>query len=287
MAAPAWTSTPLRAALRLSALTIGAVNAAGFAVTAATHTHAVTDLAGTSAFVGSAWATWAAAAAAGNVPLLAATRGFALTAAVSAWGARLGGYLFSRVLTTGGDARLDPFFPAPGQLPLKLAGFWTAQAAWGWMCMLPVTVAHAKLPPGTRVGVGGSVALAAAAAALGVQAAADAQKAAWKRAHPDAPLTTGKLYGSVQYPNYAAEVAFWTALTAAAGPAVLAAAPWVVASPAFSAVLLTKVSGVPPLEAARRKRYGGDAAYQAYWATTPRMLPRWAGGRGPGEPRGT
>jgi steroid 5-alpha reductase family enzyme len=276
-------STPLRSALRLSALTVAGVNAAGFAVTAATHTHAVTDLAGTSAFVASAWATHAAAAAAGGVGLFAPTRGFALTAVVTAWGVRLGGYLFSRVLRTGGDARLDPFFPRKkGDLPLKLAGFWLAQAAWGWLCMLPVTAAHALLPPRTRVGPGAALALAAAAGALGVQAAADSQKAAWKKEGGQGPLMTGKLFEAVQYPNYAAEVAFWTAVTAAAGPAVVAAAPAVLASPAASALLLSKVSGVPPLERDRRRRYGGSPAYRAYAESTPRMLPRWAGGRGPG-----
>lgn len=203
--------TPLRSALRLSALTVGGVNAVGFAVTAATHTHAVTDLAGTSAFVASAWATHAAAAAAGGVALFAPTRGFALTAVVTAWGVRLGGYLFSRVLETGGDARLDPFFPKQGQPPIKLAGFWTAQAAWGWVCMLPVTCAHALLPPATRIG-GSALALAAAAAALGVQAAADSQKAAWKKKGGKGPLMGG-LFESTQYPNYGAEVAFWTAVS--------------------------------------------------------------------------
>ena len=283
MAALAWTSTPLRSALRLSALTIGAVNGAGFTITAATHTHAVTDLSGTAAFVASSWATWAAAARAGGIPLVSATRGFALTAVVTGWGLRLGSYLFSRVIATGGDRRLDPFFPPPGHPPIKLAGFWTAQAAWGWLCLLPVTAAHATLPPATRVGVGGALALAAAAGALGVQAAADSQKAAWKKEHPDAPLMSGKLFGTVQYPNYASEVAFWSAVTLAAGPTVLAAAPWAAASPAFSAFLLSRVSGVPPLEADRRSRYGGSAAYRHYAESTPRMLPAWAGGKPPGR----
>lgn len=279
-AAPAWTSTSLRSALRLSALTVGAVNAVGFCVTAATHTHKVTDLAGTSAFVGSAWATWTAAATAGRVPLVSWTRGFGVTAVVTAWGARLGGYLLSRVLKVGSDSRLDPFFPKPGELPLKLAGFWTAQAAWGFVCMLPVTAAHATLPAATRVGLGGGLALAVAAAALGVQAAADDQKGRWKRDHPDAPLTTG-LYATVQYPNYASEIAFWTAVTAAAGPTALAAAPFAAASPAFSAVLLSRVSGVPPLDASRRARYGSDPAFRAYYESTPRLLPKWAGGKAP------
>lgn len=285
MAAPAWTSTPLRSALRLSALTVGAVNVVGFTITATIHTPTVTDLSGTAAFVASSWATWAAAAAAGGVPLISATRGFALTAVVTGWGLRLDSYLFSRVLATGGDCRLDPFFPQPGHLPLKLAGFWTAQAAWGWVCLLPVTAAHATLPPATRVGLGGALALAAAAGALGVQAAADSQKKAWKKEHPDAPLMSGKLFGTVQYPNYSSEVAFWSAVTLAAGPSVLAAAPWAAASPAFSAFLLSRVSGVPPLEADRRKRYGGNPQYRRYAETTPRLVPAWAGGKAPGKMR--
>lgn len=50
------------AALRHSARVIAATNALGFAVTAVTQSHKVTDLCGTASFALSAWATHSAAA---------------------------------------------------------------------------------------------------------------------------------------------------------------------------------------------------------------------------------
>lgn len=265
-------------ALRQAALAVAGVNAVGFAATAVTRSHALTDLCGTAGFVAGAWATHGAACRAAGRRLLAPTRGLALTLAVSAWAARLGGHLFARVLKTGKDERLDPLFGPP--YPVKLAGFWAAQAAWAWVGLLPVVAVHAR--PATKVGAFSGLALAAAAAALGVEAAADAQKSAFR----SNPANAGKhcdtgLYAVVQYPNYAAEIAFWTALTAAAGPAALAAAPWALASPAFSYFLITRVSGIPPLRARHARAYG--AAWQEYDARTPRLLPAWAGGRARGR----
>ena len=64
------------------------------------------------------------------------------------WGIRLAGYLFHRVLCLGEDKRLHSFYRRPNEgfldrkkafFPLKLAGFWTIQAAWAFICLLPVT----------------------------------------------------------------------------------------------------------------------------------------------------
>ena len=56
---------------------------------------------------------------------------------------------------------------------------------------------------------------------------------------------------------------------------VLSGWRWVVLiSPVFVTLLLTKVSGIPMLEARAEKRWGGDKAYQAYTATTSVLLPR-------------
>jgi steroid 5-alpha reductase family enzyme len=281
---------PFRSALGLSASVIAAVNGAGFLVTAATQSHKVTDLAGTSAFIASAWATHAAAARSAGRPVLgrgAPGRSLALTLLTTAWGVRLSSYLFGRVLKTGTDARLERFFPAdeeepwltgPSRFPLKLASFWLAQGAWAWVCLLPVTATAALVGKGGRVaaiGPGAALALAGAGAALVVEAAADAEKTAWRRD----PANKGKfcgegLFSIVRFPNYSAEIAFWSAVTFAAGPAVLAAAPWAAASPAFSALLITKVSGVPPLEASHERAYGVDPAFRAYREATPALVPR-------------
>ena len=46
--------------LKLSAVVVFGMNSLGFLVTAATHTHKLTDITGTGAFVASSWATCAA-----------------------------------------------------------------------------------------------------------------------------------------------------------------------------------------------------------------------------------
>lgn len=288
-----------RSALTLSASVIAAVNGAGFLVTAATQSHKVTDLCGTSAFIASAWATHAAACKAAGRPIAgrgAPGRSLALTLLTTAWGVRLSAYLFGRVVRLGKDERLSRFFPAdrgepwltgPSRYPLDLASFWAAQGAWAWVCLLPVTATAALVGKGgrvARVGPGAALALTAAGAALAVEAAADAQKSAWRAD----PAHRGRFCGRgafsvVRYPNYAAEIAFWSAVTFAAGPAVLASAPWVVASPAFSALLITQVSGIPPLEAAHEKAYGSDPAWRAYVASTPALIPRLPWRRGDGR----
>ena len=45
-------------------------------------------------------------------------------------------------------------------------------------------------------------------------------------------------------------------------------------SPIFVWILLTKISGVPMLEAAADHKWGGDPEYEAYKASTPRLLPK-------------
>jgi steroid 5-alpha reductase family enzyme len=44
-------------------------------------------------------------------------------------------------------------------------------------------------------------------------------------------------------------------------------------SPMFVAFLLTKVSGIPLLEAAATKKWGDDGAYQRYKAQVPVLIP--------------
>ena len=282
-------------ALRLSAAVIAAVNAAGFAVTAVTKSHKVTDLTGTTAFVASAWATHAASlststsstsSSSGLALLLRPSRGFALAIVVSAWGARLSAHLFTRVLRLGKDERLDFLFPGEGDpavggpslFPLKLAGFWAAQGAWAWVCLLPVTVLHGNPSAAAgRLGAAGTACVAAALAFVAAEAVADSQK---NRHHGDPskkgrPCTEG-LYSVVRYPNYAAEIGVWTsiALAAATAPGVLASAPLVVAaSPLFTYSLLAYGSGIPPLEEAHEKKYGADEEFRRWKREVPRLFP--------------
>jgi steroid 5-alpha reductase family enzyme len=45
-------------------------------------------------------------------------------------------------------------------------------------------------------------------------------------------------------------------------------------SPLFVTLLLTRVSGVPPLEKRADAKWGGEPDYEAYKAGTPVLVPR-------------
>ncbi len=111
-----------------------------------------------------------------------------------------------------------------------------------------------------------------------IEAVADAQKSAWRAnpAHARRFIDTG-LWSLARHPNYCGEMTLWSgaALLAAGGVAangpVAAAACFL--SPCFVAALLLKVSGVPMLEAAAQRKWGADAAFQAYRRRTRLLLP--------------
>jgi len=169
-----------KSALLRSAYAVGAVNTAGFAVTAASGSHKLTDLCGTGGFVVSAVASLHAASQA--APL--GPRALLLGGAIAVWGARLGGYLFKRVLETGEDERLVPYFRAEGEglldlaksaFPLKLAFFWSLQSAWGYLVSLPGTLAIAT-GAAPALGPFGIACAAGLVGGFALEAVADAQK---------------------------------------------------------------------------------------------------------------
>jgi steroid 5-alpha reductase family enzyme len=88
--------------------------------------------------------------------------------------------------------------------------------------------------------------LVAASAALVVEATADRQKTTWR----SDPANKGKFCGTglfsvVRYPNYSAEIAFWSALSLATGP-VLVAAPWALVAENGASEIGVRSSGSPP-----------------------------------------
>lgn len=189
----------------------------------------------------------------------------------------------------GKDERLDFLFPAQGEppvggkslFPLKLAGFWTAQGVWAFVCLLPVTAVHGTRAAavGARLGVAGAACVSAALAFVAAEAVADKQK----DDHYKDPSKKGKpcidgLYSVVRFPNYAAEIGFWSSIAAAAAVAangvVLKSAPLAVAaSPAFTYFLLTRASGIPPLQRAHDLKYSASPEYQRWKREVPRLFP--------------
>uniref|UniRef100_A0A7S3YDH2 Steroid 5-alpha reductase C-terminal domain-containing protein n=1 Tax=Lotharella globosa TaxID=91324 RepID=A0A7S3YDH2_9EUKA len=137
----------------LSLLTTLSWNMVGFLITANSKTYAITDLVGTSAFTLSALATmhsalttqWGMVRRNWEKP----TRPAILALATGLWATRLGGYLTYRMSGLKIDKRISKHFRKPGEIwlcgdscyPFNLMGYWIRQALWGWMCMLPVSMA--------------------------------------------------------------------------------------------------------------------------------------------------
>lgn len=142
-------------ALREAAIVIGGANAVGFAVSAGFQTHIFTDLVGVGSFV---LTTLRLSSLQNKQQLLKIpifdNRLLLVNALVGLWGSRLVSYLFHRILYIKEDKRLHVFYPAPGEgyldakrsnFPLKLLSFWSIQAMWGFITMLPVTLLNGAI----------------------------------------------------------------------------------------------------------------------------------------------
>jgi len=197
-------------------------------------------------------------------------RAVLLAALVAAWALRLGGFLFLRVKQDGADGRFDQIkhsFP-------RFLMTWTIQGLW---VFLTLAAALAAMTGPQAVPLGPLAALGAALWAIGftVEVVADAQKRAFKRDPANAGrfITTG-LWAWSRHPNYAGEIVLWTGVALIAAE-TLSGWRWLaLVSPLFVYGLLTRVSGVPLLEARGRRRWGKDPAYQAYVQRTPVLWPR-------------
>jgi steroid 5-alpha reductase family enzyme len=282
---------PVASALQPFVL-VALLNALGWAASAALRTGHLFDLTGAASF----------AAAAGYAlalgPAAARPRAQLAAAALALWAARLGSFLFARVVRAGKDARLDAYVAAPA----RFAFLFAVQTAWVFVTALPVLLlcsvpalaaaaegdapfAPAAGAPALAMDVCGALAFALG---LAVEVLADEQK---RRFHADARnagrFIDSGLWRLVQHPNYAGEMLLQAGLAAFCLPGLLRAssprAPWALAalSPLFEALLLVFVSGVPPLQRAGDKRWGAEPAYVAYRERTPLFLP-WPLGAAPG-----
>lgn len=224
-------------------------------------------------------------------------RQVALSAAVVFWCTRLGSYLFQRVLSLGHDSRFDRIKKEPP----KFAGAWMGQIFWVTLCLMPViainavpAAAFSALP--RAVSITDYLGLALWLGGFGFEIVADRQKGKWlderKNKEHDEQFMTRGLYSKSQYPNYFGECTLWFGLaTTAAGvlvtrPAQLGlgmaggltgqalALGLSYVSPAFTTLVLTKVTGIALSERKYDKLYGDRKDYQEYRKNVPKFFPR-------------
>ena len=192
-------------------------------------------------------------------------RALLLALMVGLWALRLGSFLFARIRRDGVDRRFDVLKQDFARFLLT----WTLQGLW---VFLTVSCALAAIAAAETVSLGPLAALGAAvwSAGFAIEAVADRQKAAFRAdpANRDHFIDTG-LWAWSRHPNYCGEIVLWIGAALVALPALSGWQYVTLISPLFVYVLLTRISGVPLLEARSDKKWGDDSDYQAYKARTP------------------
>lgn len=186
------------------------------------------------------------------------------------WALRLGTFLFRRVRRDGRDGRFDEIKTDP----LRFFMTWTIQGLW---VLLTAAAALAIITGSERQSIGwvGIVGILVWAAGFAIEVVADQQKSAFKKDPANAGrFITSGLWAWSRHPNYFGEITLWTGIAIIALP-VLSGWRWAtLISPVFVFLLITRVSGIPMLEARAKKRWGDEKAFQEYTASTPVLVPR-------------
>jgi steroid 5-alpha reductase family enzyme len=191
-------------------------------------------------------------------------------ALVVVWALRLGSFLFRRIRREGRDGRFDQIKADA----LRFLAAWTTQALW---VVLTLACALAVITGTERrsIGVVAIVGIFVWMAGFAIEVSADRQKSAFRRNPANAGrFISSGLWAWSRHPNYFGEMVLWTGIAIMALP-VLSGWRWTtLISPVFVAVLLTRVSGIPLLEARAEERWGDEAAYRRYLNDTPVLIPR-------------
>ena len=193
-----------------------------------------------------------------------------LWALVVVWAVRLGTFLFGRIRKAGKDDRFDELKPSF----IRFLNVWTIQALW-----VTFTFAAALVAITTTVRKGldafAVIGLLIWIFGFAFEVIANSQKSRFAAdpANKGKFIQTG-LWSKSRHPNYFGEIMLWIGVAVIALP-VLVGLQWVaLISPLFVTLLLTRVSGVPLLEAKADKKWGGQPDYEEYKKKTPVLLPK-------------
>lgn len=197
-------------------------------------------------------------------------RAVLLASLIVVWTVRLGSFLVARISKDGSDGRFDAIKPKA----LRFLMTWTMQALWVVLtasCALAAMTAERD----ERLDVFAVVGAAIWFVGFGIEVVADQQKRRF-RADPtnDGRFIDVGLWAWSRHPNYFGEIVLWVGVAVVALPALSAWQFVTLVSPVFVAVLLTRISGVPLLEARAKQRWGDRPEFRAYVERTPVLVPR-------------
>lgn len=193
-----------------------------------------------------------------------------LLAIICIWAIRLGTFLFRRVRAAGEDRRFRDIKPSFVRFLIA----WSLQGLW---VSLTLAAALAAITSVTRrdLGIFAWVGFLVWLLGFGIEVIADRQKSKFRADPRNASnfINVG-LWSWSRHPNYFGEIVLWIGVAIIAIP-VLSGWQWLtLISPIFVAILLTRVSGIPMLEARADEKWGGQAEYEDYKARTSVLIPR-------------
>ena len=194
-----------------------------------------------------------------------------LTFMVGFWAVRLGTFLYTRVKSVGADTRFDV---------MKYDFFWflmtwTLQGLWVFL------TSAAALAAVTAVGqekfsVLGIAGLSIWIIGFVIEITADEQKRRFRNEINDQGHQVNRgtfirsgLWKYSRHPNYFGEITLWIGIAVIALPVLSGWTFVTLVSPVFVYLLLSKISGIPMLEASANKRWGDNPEYQRYKKETP------------------
>tara|TARA_B100001765_G_scaffold211987_1_gene175345 strand:+ start:77 stop:949 length:873 start_codon:yes stop_codon:yes gene_type:complete len=189
---------------------------------------------------------------------------------VSLWATRLGSFLFVRVQTAGHDRRFEV-------MKFRFAWFlmtWTIQGLW---ILVTVSAALAAITADSHHPFGwiGVLGVVVWGTGFAVEVVADVQKRRFRRlpGNWDRFIRSG-LWSWSQHPNYFGEILLWVGVAVVAVPTLSGWQYVTLTSPLFVWTLLTRVSGIPMLERAAERRWGGDPEFRRWRDSTPVLILR-------------
>ena len=188
---------------------------------------------------------------------------------ITAWGVRLAGYLFIRILKTKKDKRFDGI----RENFLKFAQFWFLQAVSVWVIMLPSTYVLSRA---VNINISATMILGFLIWLVGliIETVADWQKFQFKNdpKNKDKWIQNG-IWKYSRHPNYFGEMLCWWGIFVYSLPLqTLASSPTII-GPLFITFLLLFVSGIPTLEKKYDERYKDNREYQKYKKSTSLLIP--------------
>ena len=149
---------------------------------------------------------------------------------------------------------------------------WTLGGLW---VLVTMAAGLAALTSNTTVEIGvlGYLGILLWVVGFLVEVVADQQKTQFRKdsANHGRFITSG-VWSWSQHPNYFGEITLWFGLALLAFPVLSGWQLVTLISPIFVFLLLTRISGIPLLDRAAKKKWGSDPDYLAYIQATSKLM---------------